>query len=242
MRAGRRGLCYDPPMNDAPYTPTKPDQLFPLTRHFSYLLTPALSRTPLTPNQITALSMLAGLAGAWCFTKGLWAWSVAGGLLLVVCYTLDNCDGEIARIKKMSSEWGAHFDDLVDWLVDSAFFAGLGWGVWVETGNMIWLWFGLAAAFGATLDYIIDIVLYARQKKDPEAKTREEEATDVRKPEDWIDWLIYIFHKLSRADFCVIVLGLAAFDIAWLLLPAGAVGAQVYWITDLFKRARGWHT
>ena len=229
-------------MNDAPYAPTKPDQLFPLTRHFSYLLTPALARTPLMPNQITALSMLAGLGGAWCFTKGLWVWSVAGGLLLVLCYTLDNCDGEIARIKKMSSEWGAHFDDLVDWLVDSAFFAGLGWGVWVETGNIIWLWLGLAAAFGATLDYVIDIVLYARQKKDPEAKSREEEATDVRKPEDWIDWLIYIFHKLSRADFCVIVLVLALFDIAWLLLPAGAIGAQVYWITDLFKRARGWHT
>ena len=23
---------------------------------------------------------------------------------------------EVARLKKMSSEWGAHFDDLVDWL------------------------------------------------------------------------------------------------------------------------------
>ena len=73
-------------------------------------------------------------------------------------------------------------------------------------------------------------------------KTREEDATAVCKPEDFKDWMIFIFHKLSRADFCVIVLGMAAFAVLWILLPLGAIGAQAYWITDLFKRARGWHT
>jgi hypothetical protein len=28
----------------------------------------------------------------------------------------------------MPSDWGAHFDDFVDWLVHSAFFATLGYG------------------------------------------------------------------------------------------------------------------
>ncbi len=228
--------------SDQPYVLKPPGQLFPLTRHLSYWLTPLLVRTPLSPNQVTALSMLAGLAGAWCFTLGTREGGIWGGLLLILCYTLDNCDGEIARLKKMSSDWGAHFDDAVDWLVDSAFFAALGYGTWVATGNIVWLWLGLAAAVGATIDYAIDIVLYARAKKDPDQKTREQEATDVRKPEDFLDWLIYIFHKLSRADFCVIVLGLALFHVAWILLPLGAIGAQAYWITDLFKRARGWHT
>lgn len=230
------------PAADAPYRLTAPTQLFPLTRHLSYRLTLFLVRTPITPNQITALSMIAGLAGAWCFAFGLWDWSVLGAVLLIAGYTLDNCDGEIARLKKMSSEWGAHFDDLVDWLVDSAFFAGLGVGTWTATGNIVWLWLGLAASAGATIDYFIDMVLYAKAKKNPAQKTREQEATDVRKPEDFTDWLIYIFHKLSRADFCVIVLVLALFDVAWVLLPLGAIGAQAYWITDLFKRARGWHT
>ncbi len=230
------------PAADAPYRLIAPTQLFPLTRHLSYRLTLLLVQTPITPNQITALSMIAGLAGAFCFAFGTWDLSVVGGILLIAGYTLDNCDGEIARLKKMSSEWGAHFDDLVDWLVDSAFFAGLGFGTSTATGNMIWLWLGMAASFGATIDYIIDLILQAKAKRDPAQKTREQEATNVRKPEDAIDWLIYIFHKLSRADFCVIVLALALFDLAWILLPFGAIGAQAYWITDLFKRARGWHT
>lgn len=227
---------------DAGFVLPRPTQMFPLTRHLSWHLTRILVRTPLTPNQITALSMLAGLAGAWCFTYGTRSAGVAGGLLLILCYTLDNCDGEIARLKKLSSEWGAHFDDVVDWLVDGAFFAGLGYGVWQASGEMFWLWLGLAATAGATIDYVVDIVLDWLARAKPAEKTREEQATDVRKPEDALDWAIYIFHKLSRADFCVIVFVLALGDFAWVLLPLGAVGAQVYWITDLFKRARGWHT
>jgi len=224
------------------YVLTAPEQLFPLTRHFSYWLTPLLMRTPLTPNQVTGLSLLAGLGGAWGFAQGTWPGGVWGGALMVLCYTLDNCDGEIARLKKLSSEWGAQFDDVVDWLVDATFFAALGYGTYVATENVIWLWLGLAATAGATIDYVIDLVFHARTKKDPTEKSREEVATEVRKPEDWRDWLIYIFHKLSRADFCMIVFALALADIVWILVPLGAIGAQAYWITDLFKRARGWHT
>lgn len=227
---------------DGSYTLTPPGQLFPLTRHLSYPLTRLLYRLPVTPNQVTALSMLAGLAGAWCFTYGEAMWGIYGGLLLIACYTLDNCDGEIARLKALSSAWGAHFDDVVDWLVDSAFFLGLGYGAWQAFGEVYWFWFGIAAAVGATIDYVVDIVMYLRAAKQPETKSREEEATDVRKPEDAVDWLIYVFHKLSRADFCVIVFGLALFDVTWVLLPLGAVGAQAYWVTDLFQKARGWHT
>ncbi|MBE0530566.1 MAG: CDP-alcohol phosphatidyltransferase family protein [Rhodospirillales bacterium] len=228
--------------SDAAYTLRAPKQLFPLTRHLSYRLTPLLLRLPLTPNHVTGLSAAAGLAGAACFLRGTWGWGVIGGLLLILCYTLDNCDGEVARIKNMSSEWGARLDDIADWLVDTSFFACLGIGAWSATGEALWLWFGIAAAAGATVDFGVDLVHYARNRKKAKAPSREEVAKSERKPEDTIDWLIYIFHKLSRADFCVIVCALALFDVTWVLLPLGAVGAQAFWITDLFNRARGWHT
>tara|TARA_Y100001934_G_scaffold244936_1_gene302798 strand:+ start:326 stop:613 length:288 start_codon:yes stop_codon:yes gene_type:complete len=51
-----------------------------------------------------------------------------GKLWLINCYTFDKCDGEIACVNAMSSEWGAYFDDFVNWLVDSAFFTALGSG------------------------------------------------------------------------------------------------------------------
>lgn len=224
-----------------PYTPTPPSQLFPLVRHLSYRLTPLILRSPMTANQVTALSMIFGLLGAACFLPGSWEWGLAGGLLLTLGYTLDNCDGEVARAKNMSSEWGARFDDFADWLVDGAFFAALGVGTWLATGQTLWLICGLAASGGATIDYIIDLAYRAHDRKNPKTPTREEVARTERKPENTVDWLIYIFHKLSRADFCVIVFGLALFDVTWILLPLAAVGAQAFWVADLFRRARDWH-
>lgn len=221
----------------------EPKQLFPLTRHLSRRLTPLLASTPLTPNQITGLSLAAGLAAAGFFGIGAWEWGVVGGLLLILSYTLDNCDGEIARLKGLSSEWGAKFDDLADWLIDGAFFAALGCGTWSATGEVLWLWLGLAATAGATVDYIVDLLLFARaETANDHDPTRVEQATNIRKPQNLTDWLIYIFHKLSRADFCLIVFSLALFNSTWILLPLAAIGAQAYWVTDLFKRARGWHT
>ncbi len=224
------------------YTLTVPEQIFPLVRHLSYRLTPILLKTPITPNQITTISLLLGLICAVCFTQGNWIAGVIGGLLLVASYTFDNCDGEIARLKNMSSEFGAKLDDMSDWIVDASFFAALGYGTAQVNGQQFWFWLGLAAAAGAFIDYVVDLIHQAKKSENPEAITREEQAKVPKHPEDGLDWLIYIFHKLSRADFCIIVLGLALFNVTWILLPFAAIGAQAYWITDLFERARGYHT
>lgn len=230
------------PAMDGTFVLRRPTQLFPIIRHLSYRVTLLIVRLPLTPNHITAISLVLGLFGAACFAFGSWAWSVTGAFSMILCYVLDNCDGEIARLKNMSSEWGARFDDIVDTLVDGAFFACLGYGTWTATGSMLWLWLGLAATAGALVDYVADLVLLARAKKESTAKTREEEATNVRLPKDRTDWLILVLHELTRTDFCFIVFGLAVFDLTWLLLPLGAIGAQAFWVAGLFPRVRGWHT
>ncbi|MFB3090898.1 MAG: CDP-alcohol phosphatidyltransferase family protein, partial [Gammaproteobacteria bacterium] len=197
---------------------------------------------PVTPNQITSASLLLGLVCAACFTQGSWIAGIIGGLFLVASYTFDNCDGEIARIKKLSSEFGAKLDDMSDWIVDASFFIALGYGTVQVNGQQFWFWLGLAAAAGAFIDYIVDLIHEAKKTKYPDAISREDQASEPRQPEDGLDWIIYIFHKLSRADFCIIVLILALFNVTWILLPFAAVGAQAYWITDLFERARGYHT
>ena len=221
---------------------TKPTQLFPLVRHMSYRLTPILLNTSLTPNQVTSISMAMGLIGAACVAFGNMIMGIIGALLLTASYTFDNCDGEIARIKNMSSEFGAKLDDMSDWMVDAGFFAALGYGTTLATGQWFWAWLGYAAAAGAFIDYVVDLIYHAKEEKKDDGRSREEQASEPKKPEDALDWLIYIFHKLSRADFCLIVLGLAIFNVTWILLPFAAIGAQVYWITDLFERARGYHT
>jgi phosphatidylglycerophosphate synthase len=201
-------------------------------------------RSRLSPNAITWLSLFSGLLGGVFFALGTYGWGIAGGIALVLAYTLDNCDGEVARLTNTSSAFGAKLDDVADWLIDSFFFLALGYGTWISQGDFVWFAFGLAAAAGASIDYLVDLYKDRQQTTDDNeaSKLREEQARNPKQAEGFVDWLIYVFHKLSRADFCVIVLTLAVFGVTWVLLPLAAIGAQAYWIADLFSRVRGWHT
>jgi phosphatidylglycerophosphate synthase len=227
--------------SDSKCSLSPPEQLFPLTRQFSYLITPLLLRLPVTPNQVTAASLLVGLAGAACFLFGQWGWDIFGALLIVLSYTLDCCDGEIARIKNLISSSGEKFDDIADSIVDSVFFVMLGIGTMVATGSDLWMWLGFAAAAGAIINFGINTYKEARKSKESGTGKQAKEVRKPMKPEKPLDWVIFIFHKLSRAEFCNIILVLAVFNVTWVLLPLAAVGAQVYWITGLLPRVHIWH-
>ncbi len=223
----------------------KPDALFPLSRQLGYFLSLVLIRLPISANQVTFISMIIGLTGCALFLKGEFIFNVYGSLLLVVSYALDYCDGVIARLKGQCSPFGAAFDDFVDWIIDTAIFACLGYGVWIADGEIWWLWLGLIAAAGSTVDYIVDLVrvnrfAQARKAERQEASTElEEESEDTSEmgtDKTIGQKLFYIFHTLSRAEFCFIVLILSAFDVVWVLLPFGAIGAQAFWLGDLFRK------
>jgi phosphatidylglycerophosphate synthase len=223
-----------------------PAHFFPLVRHLSTRFTPVLARLPLTANQITLASLLFGLGAGWCMALAAWPAAIVGGVLLVVCYVLDNCDGEIARLKDQSSEFGRRFDNFVDWAVHTAFFAALGWGGATAAGQSVWFWLGAIAAVGSTINYVIGTLAeerHAARRSQTENPPDHDAAADsiATRPEHWWQWITFAFRELSRADFCFIVLALAAFDLTWILLPLGAVGAQAFWIAHLLPDARKYH-
>lgn len=212
----------------------RPTKLFPLVRHLSYLTTRALYCLPVTPNQITGMSLVLGLGGAWLFRQDDYASTLVAAALLVSCYVLDNSDGEIARLKRLSSEFGKRFDTFVDWIVHAAFFLCLGWGVAERTADDLWLWCGGLAAFGGTVNYVID------SKRD----TRER-AAGIEKIEDGPDGTgsdrLVFTSRVLRNDFCFIVFALVLVDAVWLLLPAAAIGAQAYWGLQFVNNFRRHH-
>ena len=226
-------------MSTAPDRPTG----LPLVRHLAAWVTPWLARTPVSANQVTFLSMVLGLGCAGAMARGEWAWTLGGAFLLVFAYVLDSCDGEIARIKDQCSAFGERFDTFVDWIVNTAFFAGLGVGVSRQSGEDLWLWLGLIGAAGGTINYILGFLLEARDR----ARTTNQPAASGtaeshRDPETPLEWGVFVFRELTRADFWLIVLALSIFDFTWVLLPAGAIGAQVYWATQFIGGAREFYT
>ncbi|MBF0270035.1 MAG: CDP-alcohol phosphatidyltransferase family protein [Alphaproteobacteria bacterium] len=207
---------------------------FPLVRRLSSFVTPVLLRLPISANQVTATAMILGLAGAWCLAINA---QIIAALLLIGAYILDNCDGEVARSKNQCSEFGKRFDSFVDWIVHAAFFLALGYGVSAQSQSDIWAWFGYAAAAGSSINYFIGQYLETVDARSAKDKPPEPSS----QPEGFFQWTVFVFRELSRADFCFLVLMLALVDGLWFLLPAGAIGAQVYWALQFLSFARRFH-
>ncbi len=206
---------------------------FPLIRHASRRVTPYLARLPVTANQITVVALLVGLAAAWAVSIPDPAWIFAGAVVFSLSYLLDHCDGEVARLKNQASAFGAQLDSFADWILHAAFFAGLGYGHTLRTDQGIWLWLGLAAAAGSTINYFLTL-----RPAGPDGLVNAPDESAA--PSGIVEWVVFGFRELARADFWLIVLVLALFDVLWALLPAAAIGAQVYWIMQFHSRARSY--
>jgi phosphatidylglycerophosphate synthase len=94
-------------------------------RRFSLAITRLLLPFPVTPNQVTAASLLLGLLGAWWLAAPSQTRQFEGALLLWLCCLLDGCDGEIARLKHHSTPFGGRFDLLADHFAHLATFVAL---------------------------------------------------------------------------------------------------------------------
>ncbi len=96
-----------------------------LNRRISIPISLLLSRTGITPNQISyfglALGMLAGLAMA----STTYLYIAIGGALLQLMSILDGCDGELARLTFRETNSGDWMGRAFDHLSLAAFFAGL---------------------------------------------------------------------------------------------------------------------
>ena len=208
-------------------------RFFPLIRSVSRPFLVILLALPIGPNLVTGLSFVFGLSAAvtlYISSQNFELWVVT---LLVVSYIFDNCDGEIARKKNLTSQFGHRFDSFSDWLVHSCFFYALGSAWHNTTGDPWWLWLGWAAALGSTINYVIALIY---EKLDQDALHTRQEGAAL--PNGSYEWFLFVFRELARADFCFLVALLMTFDLHWLLLPTAAAGAQVYWLTQFHAAAR----
>ncbi len=97
-----------------------------LNRRLSMAVTRLLLSTSVTPNQMTFVAALFGIAGvvlAW--PGGRWQ-LVLAALLVQTQSVLDGCDGEIARLKHLRSWIGEWLDQVFDDFVNIAFLVAVG--------------------------------------------------------------------------------------------------------------------
>jgi archaetidylinositol phosphate synthase len=126
-------------------TQKKAPQAVPLPRTWDaraarWLVTP-LVPTGVTPNHLTTLRLLIGVAGAFYLARGDFLHANIGAFLIVLSNFVDHTDGELARISGKTSRIGHFYDLAADALVTILLFLGMGWGlgaVAAATGTGDW--------------------------------------------------------------------------------------------------------
>jgi phosphatidylglycerophosphate synthase len=125
-----------------------------------WLVTP-LRGTPLTPNHLTTLRLVTGLASAAAFWRGSYGWSNLAGALLVISNLLDHADGEFARLTGAFSRLGHLYDLTSDAVVTTLLFIAIGAGVdtWPS-----YLSGSPPVVFGAVAGSAIAFIFYIRMR------------------------------------------------------------------------------
>jgi phosphatidylglycerophosphate synthase len=190
-------------------------------RRCSRALTRRLARLPITPNQVTMVSLAVGLAGAAC----IWSASSAGpavlGLILYAAsVVIDHADGELARLTLQESVVGERLDFLSDTAVHALLVIGMGAAADRRVGGGA-LVLGLVAGAGVILSAI-----FARRL--PVGGGRAER----------------LLKRFGSRDlfYALLLLFVGGLAVAPAILPAvlalAAVGSQAYWLTAMVARLR----
>ena len=102
--------------------------------HFSIPISSYLLKTPVTPNQLTLFGLVIGAISGIYFAQGNYLGGLCGGVLLVFTAIWDCCDGDVARLKFMESDFGEYLDTLCDNIINVFIFVGIAIGVSKEYG------------------------------------------------------------------------------------------------------------
>jgi len=130
-----------------------------LNSKISIRLVKYLSRTAITPVQVSIISFLISIAAGFFFSLGIYLYTVIGAVLVELSFTLDMCDGELARFQDKCSKFGAWLDKVFDRLSEFSIFLGICIGTYRYSHNLkIWV-LGLATIFTLSLlNYSSDIL------------------------------------------------------------------------------------
>lgn len=99
-------------------------------RPLAYLLARAAFPTPISPDAITALSIVFGVASGVCLVWEFPSHLPVGGSLLFLSAVLDCADGQLARMRKTSSAFGRMLDGVADSITMAAVIPATLWLLW----------------------------------------------------------------------------------------------------------------
>ena len=169
-----------------------------LNRPISIQISKYLVDFDITPNQISFVSFLLSVLAAGLFALGNYWLLALGGIIAQFASIIDGSDGEVARLKYLSSDYGGWFDAVLDRYADAFLLFGLTWYVYSQDLSQWALVIGFIAIIGSFM------LSYTADKYDNMMKNRIKKS--IRMGRDIRVFLIFLGAIFNQAYLVLIVI------------------------------------
>lgn len=208
-----------------------------MNRRVSIPISRFLLRWPITPNMVTLFTLGVSFgAGAFFAHGGYWA-TLLGAALSVWASILDGSDGEVARLKLQSTDFGCWLETVCDYLYYVFVFGGMIVGFTRTMGAKFTLTWGPMLLLGAIASFLA--VGFARQhfsKDRPEAFLSVWQGKAEKRKSNP---LLYVGRHcefiIRRCFLPYAFLGFALLNILPYAFVATAIGANIVWCIALYS-------
>lgn len=192
-----------------------------IDRYFNRMLSRRFTRLflalGLSPNAVTCLATLIGLASAVVFSAGTYSAGILAALLFQFAAVIDCCDGEVARLTFTESPFGAWLDIAMDNIVHMAIFAGIAAGLYGTHVGQAHAWMYLVLGAMAVLGNGLSFLLVEKAQR---VKASGGWKTPVNAA-----WSEFLLKNVASRDFSVVVFVFAMLGkLDWFLWMA-AIGS-----------------
>jgi CDP-L-myo-inositol myo-inositolphosphotransferase len=169
-----------------------------LNRPISARISKSLVNFNITPTQISFSSFALSVIAAGLFALGTYWFLALAGIIAQFASIVDGSDGEVARLKYLSSDYGRWVDAVLDRYADAFLLFGLTWNVYIHKLSSWALAIGFSAIIGTFM------LSYTADKYDKLMKNRIQKG--IRMGRDVRVFLIFLGAIFNQAYLILIVI------------------------------------
>ena len=206
-------------------------------RRISVPISRQLIKLPITPNMVSIFTLGVGLAAGIMFARaGYWN-MVIGAVLSVFASILDGCDGEVARLRLMESDFGCWLETVCDWLYYLFVFAGIAIGLSKTLGPHIALFWGSLLLFGALMSFLVTGL--GRRRYAAERPEQYLAVWHVNAEKRRSNPILYLGRNMEfmvrRCFMPYALLAFAMLNLLNVVFFLATIGANIAWLVSLYS-------
>jgi phosphatidylglycerophosphate synthase len=186
---------------------------------------------------VTIFTLVVGFASGAFFALGGYWNTLLGAFLCLFASILDGCDGEVARLKLLESDFGCWLETICDYAFYLFLFVGLTVGLWRSSGARSYLVWGGLLLFGAIATFLATAWERRRLAADrPEQLLKIWQTHAESRPSNPF---LYFGRQaefiIRRCFFPYAFLFFALFNIMNVAFVLSAIGANLVWPIALYS-------